>query len=352
MASENRSEQATPRRRQKAREQGRVPRSRELATSLAMCLMIFVMAWQMGKGIGQWRFLFRNLLVQSSGEKLSPALGFLVLHQTAVYWLYPALAGCLVVAVVGCAAQGGLVFAPALLKPQWSRLSPASRAQQLFSPTTLIHLAKTLIPAAVITYLLAAAITRDWNALCGSLLLHTRSLTAMTGGRVFEAAWKCALVLTCWSVTEFFLERLRHERDLRMTRQEVREEAKESEGNPQIKARIRKLQRQTRRKRMLEDVAKAAVVITNPTQYAIALEYSDRLLAPMVVAKGRNLLAQQIKETARWHGVPAIENVPLAHALYRATEVGQVIPSKLYAAVAEVLAYLMRAQARATKEAR
>lgn len=160
------------------------------------------------------------------------------------------------------------------------------------------------------------------------------------------------MVLLGWSMLDFFIERHHFDRGLRMTQQEVREEAKESEGNPQVKARIRKLQRQTRRKRMLEDVAKAAVVITNPTEYAIALEYNDRLLAPVVVAKGRNLLAGQIKQAARWHGIPSIENVPLAHALYRASEVGQAIPAKLYAAVAEVLAYILRAQSRAEQAAR
>jgi flagellar biosynthetic protein FlhB len=149
-----------------------------------------------------------------------------------------------------------------------------------------------------------------------------------------------------WAVLDLFVKRRKLEVDLRMTQQEVREELKESDGNPQIKARIRKLQRQVRRKRMLDDIAKAAVVITNPTSYAIALEYNEKLVAPVVVAKGRNLLAQQIKQAAFWHEVPTIENIPLAHALYRTADVGQAIPAKLYAAVAEVLAFVFRSQAR------
>jgi flagellar biosynthetic protein FlhB len=167
-----------------------------------------------------------------------------------------------------------------------------------------------------------------------------------------EASWKCGLVLFLWAVVDYFAKRRKFETDLRMTQQELREEVKESEGNPQIKARIRKLQRQVRRKQMLENVKRAAVVITNPTEYAIALEYNDRLVAPVVVAKGRNLLAQQIRDTALWHDVPTVENVPLAHALYRTAEVGQAIPAKLYAAVAEVLAFIFRAQARAKAEAK
>jgi flagellar biosynthesis protein FlhB len=132
-----------------------------------------------------------------------------------------------------------------------------------------------------------------------------------------------------------------------MSRQELMDEFKETEGNPATKGRIRRLQRQARRRRMLEDTKRAVVVITNPTEYAIALEYSPAFPAPVVVAKGRNILAAQIKEIARWQGIPMVENPPLAHALYRSVDVGQTIPPKLYAVIAEVLAAVYRAQARA-----
>jgi flagellar biosynthetic protein FlhB len=127
----------------------------------------------------------------------------------------------------------------------------------------------------------------------------------------------------------------------------MKDEYKETEGDPIIKGRIRRLQRQVRRRRMLEATKRANVVITNPTQYAIALEYTPLMAAPVVVAKGRNLLAAQIKEIARWENIPLVENPPLAHALYRTVEVGQSIPAKLYAAIAEILAAVYRAEARA-----
>jgi flagellar biosynthetic protein FlhB len=130
-----------------------------------------------------------------------------------------------------------------------------------------------------------------------------------------------------------------------MTRQEVREDFKEMEGHPAIRGRIRRLQREMRRRRMLRDVARATVVVTNPNEYAVALEYKpETMAAPVVVAKGRNLLAQKIKHEARWHGIPLVENPPLAQALYRAAEVGQTIPAKLYTAVAEILAFIYRTQ--------
>lgn len=133
-----------------------------------------------------------------------------------------------------------------------------------------------------------------------------------------------------------------------MSRQDLADEFKETEGQPAVKARIRRLQRQLRRRRMLEQVKQATVVITNPTEFAVALEYRPAMAAPVVLAKGRNLIARQIKELARWSGIPLVENPPLAHALYRAVEVGQTIPPKLYTVVAGILAAIYRAeQARA-----
>jgi flagellar biosynthetic protein FlhB len=163
--------------------------------------------------------------------------------------------------------------------------------------------------------------------------------------RIFEIAWKGGLVFVLWSGFDLLLARMNHERQLRMSRQEVREDFKETEGHPAIRGRIRRLQREMRRRRMLRDVARATVVVTNPNEYAVALEYKpETMAAPVVVAKGRNLLAQKIKHEARWHGIPLVENPPLAQALYRATEVGQTIPANLYTAVAEILAFIYRTQ--------
>ena len=172
-------------------------------------------------------------------------------------------------------------------------------------------------------------------------------MLASVGARLFEVAWKSALILLVWSAADYLFERWRHENELKMSRQDLRDEYKETEGNPTVKMRIRRLQRQARRRRMLKDVERAAVVVTNPTEFAIALEFNTEMEAPVVVAKGRSLLAQQIRQIALWQGIPLVENPPLAHALYRVVEVGQAIPPKLYAVVAEILAAIWRAQARA-----
>ena len=346
MAGENRSEQATPRRKQKAREEGRVARSPEPGAALGICAAVWILSWQFASGIGAWRGVWHWALTNAANEEVRPVWGLLLTAQVALHWLFPVLAGSFAISLLAMVAQGGMVFAPAMLQPKVERLSPAAKLQQLFSLTGLTSLGKSLLPTAAMSYLVISIFIREWLVICFSAGTPAVALARRLSACLLEAAWKCGLVLLVWAVIDFFVKRQKFAGDLRMTKQELREEMKESEGNPQIKARIRKLQRQVRRKRMLDDVAKAAVIITNPTEYAIALEYNDRLFAPVVVAKGRSLLAQQIKQAALWNGVPAVENVPLAHALYRTADVGQAIPAKLYAAVAEVLAFVFRAQAR------
>lgn len=344
MAGEHKSEKPTPRRRQKAREQGRVARSPEIGSALAVATCILMLSVEGRRGTEAWRAILRWSLHAEMNPR--PFSGPLAANEVALLWLYPALGGGLVIAVAASLAQGGFVFAPSLLRPNLERLSPLAKVQKLISITNLATMAKSLIPTMAMVYLAVGIFRRDWAALTASGNLGARAFANLIRSCAFELGWKCALVLIAWSAVSFLVTRQKFENELKMTHQELREEAKESEGNPQVKLRIRKLQRQVRRKRMLDDVKRAAVVITNPTEYAIALGYNASLSAPMVVAKGRNLLAAQIKHAARWNGIPMMENIPLAHALYRTAEVGQYIPVKLYAAVAEILAYILRAQAR------
>jgi flagellar biosynthetic protein FlhB len=148
-----------------------------------------------------------------------------------------------------------------------------------------------------------------------------------------------------WSCADYFLTWRKNENDLRMSRDELKQEMKETDGNPQVKMRIRRIQRQMRRQFMLKETERATVVVTNPTHFAVALLYEMDMDAPIVLAKGKNLLAQKMKEIARWKEIPILENPPLAQALYKTVDVGQTIPAKLYTAVAEVLAFVFRAQA-------
>ena len=353
MAGDNRTERATPRRRQKAREQGQVARSRELVASLATLTAVLVVAAQAAQFPWRWRALLsHDLDAGATGDlansaPLSGSASLAILQGAGLVLGLSWMA-----ALLGAVGQGGLVFAPAALEPRLSRLSPAAKVEQLFSLGSLGRLLKSLLPGLVIVLMAVAVLRRDWPILLRLPRLAAAGLIAFCLQRIFEIAWKSALALLLWSGADYLLERQKLERDLRMSRQELKEEYKETEGHPAIKSRIRRLQRQLRRRRMLEDVKRAAVVITNPDEFAVALEYNSLLPAPKVLAKGRNLFAQQIKQVARWQGVPLVENPPLAHALYRAVEVGQSIPPKLYAVVAGILAAIYRAEESARARAR
>ena len=347
MADESKTEQATPRRREKAREKGQVVRSRELPSALVLLTVTLLVWWQAEVWKLQWReFLAHNLTLPSDDPK-----AYLTLLQRtvmlAIRWGAPPLVMSWLIAAGGIAAQGGFVFAPAALAPKPEKLNPASNLGKLLSLNSLRGLLKSLLPVAYLVYLGVTLVTAQWDKILRSCFLTPRAVSGWILELAYGMAWKAGLVFAVWFLFDYLLERMNFERQLRMSRQEIREEAKETEGNPLIRGRVRRLQRQMRKRRILKDVARASVVIVNPTEYAVALEYRpEEMAAPMVVAKGRNLLARRIKREANWHGIPIVENPPLAQALYRTVEIGQAIPAKLYAAVAEILAFIYRLQGR------
>ena len=347
MAGSDKTEKPTPRRQKKAREQGQIARSRDLTGSLALAAAIVCVGVTAKQFPSVWRGFFEQMLTQAGtrGLESTPLLSWCA--TLLVTLAAPVLVSAWLVAAVGAISQGGLVFAPAALTPQISRLSPATRLKQLFSLPALSRVLRSVLPVAALLYIAFSILRRDWGSLLSASRLNVGGIGSFVLGRAFEFTWKSGLVLLAWSVIDYMLERQHLAGELRMTRQELIDDYKETEGNPAIKARIRRLRRQTLRRKMLEDAKRASVVVTNPTEFAIALEYKPVMAAPMVVAKGRNLLAQQIKQIARWQGIPMVENPPLAHALYRAVEVGQYIPPKLYSAVASILAAIYRAEKRA-----
>jgi flagellar biosynthesis protein FlhB len=348
MPESNQTEQATPRRRQKAREKGQVARSRDLIGAASGMAAVFVLFALLSSFPLAWRGFFHDCLEGAvSGNLRLDALPPFVTYSSLFVATAAALGLSWTVALASALAQGGLVFAPTSLLPTASRINPAAKLGQIFSITALRGLIKSLLPAIAVTYIAVGCLRRDWSVLMALSARSSRGMLGFATGRIFEITWKSALVLLVWSVLDYLFERQHLSSELKMSRQEVKDEYKETEGNPVIKGRIRRLQRQLRRRRMLEDTKRAAVVITNPTEYAIALEYRPDLPAPVVVAKGRNLFAAQIREIARWQGIPMVENPALAHVLYRTVEVGQSIPAKLFAVIAEILAAVYRAEARA-----
>lgn len=343
--SSERTEKASPRRRQKAEQEGDRPRSRELLSSVALLAGTLTLGWIARTWLPIWTGVYRDSMGlmprnEMSGEILSLAMRNLLLAGGGPC-LFVMLAGAGGSLAVALAQNRGLQIRPAGIAPKWSRLNPAENAKNLFTTRAAVRLGKSLLPVC----LLAVQLVHFVSALAS---IPAFSLTRLPKvfGDAYELLVNTAWIMLAWSLVDFVLEWRQWESRLKMSKQEMREEFKETEGNPRMKGRIRSLQRQMRRRTLRADVKKASVVITNPTHYAVALSFDmSTMEAPKVLAKGRDLLAAQIREEACWAGVPVVENPPLARSLYRAVEPGQSIPAELYAAVAAILAYLFRQEA-------
>jgi flagellar biosynthetic protein FlhB len=345
MADSSKTEQATPRHRLKAREKGQVTRSRELTSAVAMFAVAGTVSMTAQQATRHWTDFFRNSLdaANSSFEASGPLLFWTSVE--ALRWVVPILMAALATSLAVGYAQGGFVFAPEALTIKPERLSPATKLKSIFSPIGLSTALKSLVPFAAIAWVGYACLSSHWKQILASSYTDPRGFVSLLTGMLTEVCWKSGLILLGWAGVDYFFLWLKSEGDLKMSRQDIKEEMKQSEGNPQYKAKIRRLQRQTRRKQMIKAAETATVVITNPTHYAVALRYEMTMPAPVVVAKGLDLLAQKIKEIAWDRDIPVMENRPLAQALYKGAEVGDVIPSALYHAVAEILVMVYKAQA-------
>jgi flagellar biosynthetic protein FlhB len=331
---------------------GQVVRSRDLVSALTVLSVVLFLAWHSEVWIGRWRTYFSRVLDASARTDWASQIPVLQWTGLAVaQWVMPILAVAIFVAAGATLLQGGLVFATDALTPNWQRLNPGNNVKQLFSLAGLSRILRSLLPSGVILYLALRLIHNNASIILHAARLSSRASLALVGRMSFDVAWQSTFVLLVWSGIDYALQRQSFEKSLRMTKQEVKQESKDNDGSPHTRGRFRRLRRELLRKMMSKDVKKATAVVTNPTHYAVAIEYRPATMAaPVVVAKGRNLIAQKIKELARWYDVPIVENPPLAQALYKGASVGQMIPPTLYAAVAEILAFLYRAQMRMNQQ--
>lgn len=349
MADDNdleRTEPASPKRLQKAREEGQVARSQEL-TTFALLMAASASLW----GIGS--FIIQKLTVMlESGLRVErevvfdPALlapRFFSLMLDGLLAIAPLLGCLLIVALLSPMLLSGWLFSTKALVPDFKRLNPANGFKRIFSSRGLVELIKAIAKAAVIGGVAAAII---WSHKQDVLDLIGMSMdSSLAGiGRLIGMTFMLivgAMVLLVLIDVPFQL--WNHARQLRMSKEDLRKENKEDEGDPQIKGRIRSMQREMARRRMMAEVPKADVVVTNPTHYAVALKYQDRSMrAPKVIAKGSQLVAARIRELATEHHIPILEVPPLARALYHHVELDSEIPETLYTAVAHVLAYVFQ----------
>ncbi len=342
--SEKGTEQATPQRRKKAKEKGDSVRSRELLSAMAMLGGVLALGAMAHGFVSSWNRVYVESLRSAAVGEVNGERGW---DEAVRKMLEPAIlpVGLVLAAsftgalVAGVAQVGGIEIHPSAIEPQFSKLNPATNISHLFGLQAATRVVKSLVPA-------AAMVVLGWVAI-KALMLPMPVMSLVRLPATFSAAYGLALdaswITLAWSALDYAVEWRSWNERLKMSKQEIREEMKESMGNPQIKGRVRQIQRAMRKRKVKADMSRASVVITNPTHYAVALEFSfETMQAPTVLAKGRDLLAAEIREEARWAGVPMIENPPLARSLYKTVEPGQSIPFELYAAVAGILAYLYR----------
>jgi flagellar biosynthetic protein FlhB len=341
----DRTEQATPHRREKARKEGDILHSRELTAAAGTLAGVLALGLLGSRSLLAWRSVFGEFLdlgLPSHWEPSQLVPTMVMLRRLALAVLGPATVVMAAVAAValavGVVQTGGLSFHAGAVGFKLDRINPLSNAKNLFSLRAAGRIGKSLIPAAILAVFAVQRIAHQF-----SIPPFSTARLEMLGGDVFGLLQAAAWLLFGWAAIDYLIEWQSRESRLKMSRQDMRDEFKETEGSPQVRSRIKGLQRQMRRRRVKQDVSRATAIITNPTHYAVALGFDfNTMEAPKVLAKGRNLLAEEIKAEGRWAGVPIVENPPLARSLYRSVEVGQSIPVDLYQAVASILAFLYR----------
>lgn len=342
------TERATPKKRRDAREKGQVRKSTEINTSLCCIVMVAFMllfTTRYIQGMLEVYYTYLNegvMLTKVIDTSLVQTLYGRILIDLAKI-LLPVLLCALLIGLLVNYLQVGFLFTTKPLMPKLERISPISGFKRIFSSRTVMELLKSLLKVVLLGYILYRE-QQNIMMQVPSLMaadIYTSFIEILR--MAFRLCLKMALVLVVIAVFDFAYQWWKYEKDLRMSKQEIKDEYKLTEGDPLIKSKIRQKQRQMSAMRMMEQVPTADVVITNPTHYAIALKYEDgKSNAPVVVAKGKDFLARKIKEKAHEHGIEMVENKPLAQSLYLYCEVGDEIPADFYQAVADILVYVYR----------
>jgi flagellar biosynthetic protein FlhB len=345
-AGQERTEKATPRRREKAREEGRVARSAELNSAIVVLFGVFTL-FVMGSHLsGQLMQLMRHTManapvIASSDPTYYKTFGDYILRFFIV--LGPVFAVMIVIGLGVNVMQVGFKVSSKAIEPKVDKLNVVQGLQRLFSVRSLVTMVRDTLKLVAIGIVAYFAVRAEFDHFFLLADVSTAELASMMLRMALVIVLKIGVAILIIAVFDYAYQRYEFEKSIRMTKQEVRDEFRDTEGSPQIKARVRQIQREMSRKRMMQDVPTADVVITNPTHIAVAVKYDhDVMAAPQVVAKGERLVAEKIKKIALVHDIPIVEDRPLARALFKMCEVGDLVPQKLYRAVAEVLAYVYR----------
>ena len=347
--SQERTEQPTSKRLRDAAERGQVARSKEVQDVVQLAAALMTLSWvgsymvrtladRVGAGLSRIDGVAHRTVMPSELTAIATSyLGWLALI------VGPVMLTAVVAGLAAVSAQGGWNVSWEPLQPKFSKLSPVNGIKRLVPTKAGLDLVRVALVATALAWVAWGVVQPFVETAPLLSRVNLADATGSTWQTVLTLVKRGLIVFATIATADYLLKRYQLRRSLKMTKQEVKDEHKMLEGNPEIKGRVRRLQRDLARRRMLAAVPKATVVITNPTHFAVALEYKrDAMAAPRVVAKGADLVAQRIKDVARAHGIPTVENVTLARALFSHAEIDEVIPANLFEAVAEVLAYLVR----------
>jgi flagellar biosynthesis protein FlhB len=346
-SGQDKSEPASAKRRDDARKKGSVARSMEVNSSavlLAGIIMLMTTGGAMGRQVAA---IARRYFTEAGSFEFTSTNVTSLLAETigqTILIAAPVLAMIMVIGTAAGIAQAGFMFSVEALQPKWGKMNPLSGIKRIFfSRRSIVEILKGIVKIAVVGYVAWWTLKGLMDEAPAYVEQDIASILDIMVTRSLSVGLRMSAAFVGLAAVDYAFQRFEFERELRMTKQEVKEESKMFEGDPVVKGRIRTVQRQIAYRRMMHDVPKADVVVTNPTHFAIALKYDNlKMRAPRVVAKGADLMAQRIKEVARQHEVPIVEDKPLAQMLYKTVEVGQEIPAKLFQAVAQILAYIYR----------
>ncbi len=340
------TEKATPKKRREARQKGQVFQSREISSALVL-LFVFVglkiFINNIGAQLSEFTTKVFTEYTQIEDLYMPDVLARVFIDGTIVLFkcVGPIMLIALLSGIIISYAQVGFLFTFDTLKPQFSRINPINGLKRIFSMQGLVNLLKSILKVVAIAYVTYTYLNGKTHAVISLMDMELTQIALFIGTTTIDLAIRICVVLIVLGIFDFGYQWWEYEKEMRMTKQEVKEEYKQVEGNPEIKGKIRQKQRQMSMRRMMQEVPKADVIITNPTHFACALKYdANETSAPLLLAKGQDYIAIRIKEIAKEAKVEIVENKPLARAIYDTVEIGQEIPQHLYQAVAEVLAFV------------
>lgn len=350
---EQKTEAPSGKRISEARRKGNIPKSMDVTSAVVLMTSALLLYWL-------WRSVFETLHARMvvtftnlpTEDFTIPALQHLAIELTreAALVLAPFMLTLLVIGIISSGIQTRFNITGETMKPSFAKLNPISGLKRIFSLRGVVDTFKGILKIVIVGYFSYQVISSRYVQIVTAVQMDRQQLGALLGDTAWTIAWQSALALFILGLLDYAYQRWEWWRNLKMTKQEVKDEAKQQEGSQEVKQEIKKRQRKASLRRMMQDVPRASVVITNPTHFAVAIQYErETMEVPLVVAKGADLVAKRIRDIARESNVPMIENKPIAQALYRQVEVGDEIPPEMYTIIAEILVAVTRADKRAAR---